>query len=135
MKHRVFFVGMHYKPNKPPLCSTTPSGKVIDSIISGLLPCEVVRTNLCYTEYFPEEEDISRGRRDWPRFNQTRPGDVVVLLGAFVHRNFPELYKRIPVIKIAHPSSSNYRSNDDKARYIAQSIEVINRFLTPPTSN
>lgn len=43
---KVIFVGLHHKPNKPALCSSTDSGKLIDQVIARLEGVECIKTNL-----------------------------------------------------------------------------------------
>lgn len=116
---RLILVGMHNKPNKTPLCSSTKTGKILDQILSSVTGYdEVLRTNLVHTIQFPTDKEIELGRQVWVKEIVPQVNDTIVLLGAFVHKNFP--YKQVAskIIKVAHPSSTNYRTKEQSEQYI-----------------
>jgi hypothetical protein len=117
---------MYYKEHKTALCSSTKSGKVIDNIISRLgIDIEVLKTNLCFTTHMPNEKEIFISRQSWIDMNEPAKEDVVVLLGAFVHNNFPTDKIDSRIVKIAHPSSTNYRSKAATEEYITNAVSKI----------
>lgn len=127
---KVIFIGMHNKEGKEPLDSTTKSGAIIDRIIDGLAGIEVLKTNMWDVHEFPPVEWQIALSCEWWRKVSVSSDDVIVLLGAIVHRNFDYRKERCDnVLKIAHPSSCNYRSKHDTEKYIASSIEAINNLL------
>lgn len=130
---RIIFVGMHHKEDKLPLCSTTKSGKMIDKIISQLsIPSNatVLKTNLCYTNYFPDDRQIIVSKQLWLDVYLPEEVDILVLLGGFVHKNFPIKNVSARIVKIAHPSSTNYRNNNQKEEYISKAVKAIQSFLS-----
>lgn len=119
---RVIFVGMHNKPHKTPLCSSTKSGKLIDRIAKNFTH---IKTNLYDVDYYPKGiEEKYQLSCDW--LYRINPGEneVVVLLGREVHDNcvYEPLFKN--VIKIPHPSSQ--RSHEQMDAYVLQAIKKIN---------
>lgn len=98
---RVIFVGMHNKPHKSPLCSSTKSGKLVDRIADGITH---IKSNLYDVDFYPKSEQQKRELAiDWIIRVDPAEKDIIVLLGAEVHKNFVHESKRI--IKIAHPAS------------------------------
>lgn len=126
---RVIFVGMHNKPGMKPLDSRTKSGKLIDRIGDRLRykGMEVLKTNLYDVDYYPvthEEKQILAF--NWIERVSLFKEDIIVLLGAEVHNNFPPL----PVVKIkaAHPSSK--RSHVEMDAYVIDVVGKIENHKT-----
>jgi len=121
------FVGMHNKIGKMPLCSSTRSGKLIDKIIDKLKPIECIKTNLYDVDYLPKtnEEKFSLAA-EWHNRIEPKLNDIIVLLGAEVHKNYI-LISSNKIIKIAHPSSN--RSHEAMNKYVSNTVEKINKIL------
>ena len=100
MKGRVIFVGMHNKPGKAPLDSTTKSGKLIDRVIEQLPGLTCVKSNLWDLDYFPSKEGFNY---KWASRVEYDSDDVVVCLGQCVI----DAFRRgpIPFIHVGHPSA------------------------------
>jgi hypothetical protein len=123
---RIIFVGLHNKPGKIALCSSTKSGKLIDRIIKNF-GTECVKTNLYDVDYFPVDkaEQFNLAMDWWERVNPNEE-DVIVLLGNATHKGFkcPFLPQFRPtVIKIAHPASKF--SHDAMNEYVNSAVELI----------
>ena len=119
--NRIFFVGMHNKPNMKPLDSKTMSGKIIDAIISEL-PLECIKTNLCEMDYMPiDQREIWAGNLAWNEKYQYMSDDIIVLLGGWVHKHF--LIKNAKIVKLPHPASCLGTTN--KGNYVQNAIAKI----------
>lgn len=133
----VIFVGYHNKEGKTPLCSSTKSGKVIDSIISGCSLTNFKKTNLFDTESEPSESEKYNTRRDWLFRVDFNKGDIIVLLGAQVHSHFPisgaVSAGGVKIIKLAHPASIFYKTKASQEKYIQDSITEINKRISNVT--
>lgn len=100
---KVFFVGMHNKPLKAALDSSTMTGKVIDAIINKLI-FECVKTNLCDRDYLPTDPyEINNCCIEWQQKCKPAKTDVVVLLGRWVRDNFYVL-PEFEIINATHPA-------------------------------
>jgi uracil-DNA glycosylase len=125
---RIFFVGLHNKPGKKPLCSSTKSGKLIDRIINegGFKKCE--KTNLFDVEYYPKSDDENWGRAVmwWHNHKKISDKDIIVLLGSTVQKDFvnPPLHERI--VKIDHPASK--WSKNAMNEYVSDAITKIKNY-------
>jgi hypothetical protein len=125
---RVIFVGIHNKPNKQPLDSSTMTGRVIDRIIEKI-PAICIKTNLCDIDYFPKEKKlIWPCNLEWNERQQPTSDTIIVLLGGWVQKNF--LLTEAKIIKLAHPASFNYRSKEQTEEYINSSVKKIKAKLT-----
>ena len=122
---RVIFVGLHHKPDTPPLHSSTKSGKLIDRIIAELPPIEIIKTNLFNVEYMPNREEFDYLNTLWLIENNPMNDDIIMLLGQTVHLEFPFTNGRI--IKIAHPASK--RSHIEMDKYVLDSANKIKKYL------
>jgi hypothetical protein len=107
---RIFFVGVHNKPDMQPLDSKSRSGKMIDRVISGLqtevglFEAEFIKTNL-----FNALQTYGTGKTDgayyvgqWAKRVDYAQGDIVICCGAIVHSYFQK--SAIKFIRIGHPS-------------------------------
>lgn len=117
---KIFFVGIHNKPNTKPLDSSTRSGKLIDKIILNLKNHECIKTNLFDTESIPKE-NIEKHRQLWISTHIPSSTDTIILLGSNVHKFFPQTQSK--VIKIKHPSA--IWSNKSQEDYIIQTLKLI----------
>jgi hypothetical protein len=119
---KIIFVGMHNKPMKMPLCSSTKSGKLVNRIIEALKPIECQKTNLYDVEYYPKREEKFNLAMNWHERIEPKLGDVIVLMGAEVHENYVQnMFDK--VVKIAHPSSK--RSHEAMNEYVISAVEKI----------
>jgi len=120
---KVFFVGVHNKPNTPPLCSSTKSGKLIDRIIE-LLDCKnVIKTNLYDTETMPNVENKHQLASDWVFKYQPNYKDVIILLGGEVKKSYIRTVGR--VIDIPHPAK--FMTYSERLAYINDTAKEINK--------
>jgi len=120
---RIIFVGMHNKPGVMPLCTSTKSGKLIKRIYDKLPKgIEVLRTNLYNIDYYPANSEKLGLILDW--YDRIEPNciDIIVLLGAEVHKNF-KYFSFIQTINLGHPSG--VWSNEAKSIYVLRAIEKI----------
>jgi hypothetical protein len=131
MKKRVIFVGVHNKPGKTALCSTTRSGKVVDAIIRNLPEFECIKTNLHDTDFLPVDHQVRWDDTftEWKQRAGILPGQVigrdviVVCLGAYVHQMFKRMPGMIMRLNIPHPSTP--RSKENGLLYIGRAIAKI----------
>ena len=125
-KNRIIFVGVHNKPNTPPLDSSTKSGKLIDRIIERI-DCEALKTNLFDVEYYPKNisERVSLVQK-WADTHNPQKNDVIVILGGLVRKSFPLLHYPQPIY-IHHPSS--VWSKTAKAVYVKNTVSIIHNIL------
>lgn len=128
---RVIFVGMHNKPNKAPLCSSTKSGKMVDKIIAQV-DGFTIKTNLFDIDYFPirSEHDYYANGLEYIEAHNISEDDICVLMGKFVQENFPKT--NATLIKIPHPSYP--RSHEAKAKYVENAVKSIQRCFEIPTN-
>ncbi len=120
---RVIFVGMHNKEGRVPLCSRTKSGQLIDRVIEGV-NCECLKTNLYDVDYYPGIEQKDALAVDWHHRICPEPNDIIVLLGAEVHKNF---IKRgdLKLLRFGHPASKwSHASMDDYVIRMSDAIDL-----------
>lgn len=118
---RVIFVGVHNKPGKEPLDSSTVSGKRIDNIIKNLTDCKCIKSNLFEIERQPiagEQDDLIE---KWFIKYWESANDICVLLGNQVQYSFPKIPVRI--IRLAHPSLQY--SKVTPTEYINNAVKLI----------
>lgn len=118
---RVIFVGLHNKPHMRPLDINTKTGKLLQRIVNGLQGCEIVKTNLFDTDYLPHTNDCYALSLEWLDRVDYGTKDIIVLLGAFVHKNFPDIPCKI--LKVAHPGSK--RSHEEMNEYVERVTDLI----------
>lgn len=121
---KIIFVGVHNKPGMSPLSSKSRSGKLIDKIIELLPGMECVKTNLYDVEHFPTKGEKHLLRIDFLTRVDYCTHDVVVLLGAIVHRECPLMTVK-QTIKIAHPSGQ--WSHEAQAGYVKNAVFLISK--------
>ncbi len=119
---RVIFVGMHNKPHMRPLDIGTKTGKLIRRIVKELPEgTEVVKTNLYDIDHFPNAFEMHDLKDEWYWTHLPVDGDVIVLLGQFVHKLFSRHLDGI--IKVAHPASKwSHKAMDE---YVTRTSEKI----------
>jgi hypothetical protein len=118
---KVVFVGMHNKPNKQPLDSSTMTGKVIDRIIEKI-PVTCIKTNLCDIDYFPKDITEINTMAIKYHCNEKFEGDeVFILLGKWVQNHF--WYDDFKTISLTHPAGIYGTRKKDE--YIKSAVEKI----------
>lgn len=123
---KVIFVGMHNKPNKQPLDSSTMTGKVIDRIIEKI-PATCIKTNLCDIDYFPKDWLVINDEYGkWIEKHKPQSNDVIILLGRWVQDNF--FYKETNIIKLTHPAGIFGTKNKDE--YVSGAVAKIKNYCT-----
>ena len=124
---KVIFVGIHNKPHLTPLCSSTKSGKLINRIIRQLPQyVKYEKTNLFDVDYFPEFDQMRGLAKEWYYLNMPEEDDVIVLLGAIVHKQF--IFNDLKILKLAHPSSIWSMPNQD--RYVDNANSKIKSMIS-----
>lgn len=123
---KIIFVGMHNKPHKKPLCSSTRTGKLVNRIIFALVPVDYIKTNLFDVDYFPSMTEQFDLAREWRDRVEPHKDDIIVLLGATVHEQF-QPWPNDRIIKIAHPSSK--RSHVEMDWYVDNAVTLIKKKL------
>lgn len=123
---RVIFVGLHNKPGMKPLDSKTKTGKLVDRIIEKCRHhgMNVLRTNLYDVDYLPEGKEKGALAFNWIERVELFKDDIIVLLGAMVHYDFP-LLTLDNIIKVAHPASK--RSHVDMDEYVQKTFDLIKK--------
>ncbi|MTB53003.1 hypothetical protein [Lewinella sp. W8] len=141
----VVFTGVHFKPGKKALDSSTLSGSVVDDIIKLLPPgWEFKKVNLYQCEYLPSGEEAEEQERWF--FNQVerfyeKTGGLIVY--AFCGRMVEQRLKKwlVPGTYVPHPASIVYQKSrldfishcadiiSDRAQAQADLVEYINRPL------
>lgn len=123
---KIYFVGIHNKKGMIPLCSSTKSGKLINRIIAQV-SIPVVKTNLCDLDYLPiDENEIIQQKFIWLEKYDPNKEDVIILLGNFVHKNFPDSCICENIIKIKHPASQ--RSKIQMDEYVEKALVEIDKY-------
>jgi len=124
---RIIFVGIHNKPMKRPLDSSTKSGILIDRCIRALRPKECVKTNFFDIDYLPKLNDdiIHKSYLEWNNRVDVYSEDVVVLLGAITHKCWENYSPPYKIIKVGHPSS--VWSIEKKIWYVNNIVEKVTR--------
>lgn len=129
---KVIFVGLHHKPGKMPLCSSTKSGKLIDRIIHRLADegfwgeeCTWQKTNLFDVDYYPESiYDRNELAFRWA-MKYAVVDNVYVLLGADVQKDFSLTTNNS--VKVAHPASK--RSHAEMDVYVQEVAASITKAI------
>ena len=120
---KVIFVGLHNKAGLMPLDILSKSGKVISQVIKAI-PDECIRTNLNDTDFYPrmkyqrDDEAIK-----WHHRINPDPDDIIVLLGAQVHKDF--INRNNKTIKVPHPASHFY-NGIKTTDYVKRVVDLIN---------
>lgn len=124
---KIFFVGIHNKPGKKPLDSSTKTGKIVDKIIEQL-SCECEKTNLYDLNHLPEHsEERQQLAIEWFSRINIQKGDVAILLGKDVQKNFIKNLIGINLLEINHPSSLFGKIKTEN--YTKETVKLINSFL------
>jgi hypothetical protein len=128
---KIIFVGLHHKPGKEALCSSTKTGKLIDRIIEEGGFKSWQKTNLYPTEYLPKNEEADWHAWQWWVRLKPNEADVIVMLGAEVQKGFknsvhPLVWPKI--LKVAHPASK--RSHEAMNAYVSEVVEKIREVVS-----
>ena len=127
MTGRIIFVGMYYKTGLKALDSSTKSGKMVDRIMDKLpVGVKVKKSNLYDIARIPLDSEKEELKRFWLDDIKPTPEDIVVLLGAMVHNDCPDIKVR-DLIKIAHPASK--RSHKEMDEYVEKAASLICRTI------
>lgn len=132
---RVIFVGVHNKRGMTPLDSKSRSGKLIDRIIRRLEVFEphidysvtCVKSNTFNQYYLPEVYDRGSTLDAWRYRAQYITGDVVVLLGACVHKVFYGCNFGGKKILVGHPAG--VWSKAKQVQYVRRALKKIRAVL------
>lgn len=123
---RVVFVGLHNKPNKTALCSSTRSGKTIDRIIEDLGEYECIKTNLYDVGWLPDGVNRFAYREAWRVNNGITDSDIIVGLGSKVKEGLEAT--SFDFIHVYHPAARKISSNQLKEEYILETIDKIKNY-------
>lgn len=129
MKQRVIFVGVHNKPGKTPLDSSTLTGKTVDIIAQGLGGFEIIKSNMHDFDYLPVDRTNSISA--WRRRVEYKRTDIVVALGAQVGWDFARHHPStiaISYIQVHHPAKR--MSVKEREQYIQGVIASIKNRIT-----
>ena len=119
---KLIFVGLHNKPDTNPLCRFTKTGKLLQRVINQLPEVDIEKTNLYDIDHYPSNSgDRHQMSIDWYWRVLPCPDDVIILLGAEVHKFFKyDKCKECSVLKYAHPASM--RSHEAMNSYVNKMI-------------
>jgi len=125
---KLFFVGIHDKEDLKPLDIISKSGKII-SKVEKQLGVKGIRTNMADMDRMPVGNEIDEEAVKWWYRNEVEVGDIVVLLGKFVHDNFH--YAPGPrYIKLPHPASSLFHGTKTQEAYVNKAVEKIKNYYS-----
>lgn len=120
---KVIFVGVHNKPDTNPLCIFTKTGKLLQKVINQLPEIEFVKTNLFNIDHFPDnQDDIGMLARDWWYRIYPEPDDLIILLGAIVHKHF-DYRNGGKKLRYGHPSG--VWSKEKQQKYVMKMVKEI----------
>ena len=126
---RVIFVGIHHKPGKKPLDSSTKTGKVIDKVIVDLNKRAVTcfKTNLYDTNKMPHEEQKRNLSLQWHESARLKETDIIILLGTEVIDNFYTPNEiRGTCLHFPHPSYKLRQGANALNKYTDEMTQIIN---------
>jgi len=123
---KVFFVGIHNKPDMVPLDSCSRSGKLVDKIIRQLRGHECIKTNL----YMDANAMLRRAEGSVKRWAEENgydaQADIIVTLGGFIRKEFRMAGYR-EIVSLIHPAS--VWSNNEKLGYVMRATDKINEAI------
>lgn len=121
---KIIFVGLHNKAGRMALCSSTKSGKLIDRIIKEGGLWNWRKTNLFDVDYYPVNQNENFALATiWFSRIEVNENDLIVLLGAAVHRDFVNCSLHDKILKVAHPASK--RSHKEMDDYVVDTVKKI----------
>ena len=119
----VIFVGVHNKSDTNPLCKFTKTGKLLQRVIDQLPNMEFKKTNLFNIDHFPNtQDDTGMLARDWWWRVQLEPDDIIILLGAVVHKHF-DSGRGWKTLKFGHPA--RVWSKKKQEEYVQKMVKAI----------
>lgn len=125
---RILFVGIHNKPTKRPLCSSTRSGKRIDKIASAFPDIDCVKMNLFNLTYMPKGNEWNIQRTKFFKRAELDHDDILVGLGHEVNRALQGDERVIcKMVSIVHPSLLYQQVSETD--YISHAINQIKKQL------
>ena len=129
---RVIFVGMHNKPGaEEPLAPYTKTGKLLTRVVERIKKdypnVKFLRTNLYDVDYYPDEHEKANLAEEWhERIEVVPEDDIIVLLGADVHKNFRSRFGSLNLFYYPHPASMRSHEQMDKfVRDLSLSIDAM----------
>lgn len=107
---KVVFCGVSHKLNAgkllPALCSTTPTGKLLDQVIEKLVKHECIKCNVLNQSVakLPAFKDLD-GLTIYNRLAKHNP-DLIIALGQYVYTVLYDIFYHTPVkvVHVQHPS-------------------------------
>ena len=121
---KVIFVGIHNKEDLLPLDRISKSGKIIHAIEKEL-GINAVKTNLYDLTKMPVGKEIDQEPVNWWYRNEVEEGDIIVLLGRYVHDKFHYSNAGYKYVKLPHPASSLFHGSKTQEEYIKKAVERI----------
>ena len=124
----IVFVGIHNKEDMMPLDILSKTGKII-SKIEKQLEIKVLRTNLYDLDRMPTGNEIDHEPvKWWHRNYMVELGDVIVLLGRYVHDNFHYPNDGYRYVKLPHPASI-FHTSKKESDYVDMAVRKINEAI------
>lgn len=133
-EQRIIFVGVHNKPGKMPLDSSTLSGRRVDKIIERIknelqdYNIEFIKSNLFEVDYQPKGIEAKVCIVKWMAKYEPFDNPIVVLLGNQVQCSFPKLSDVKRKVRLAHPSLQYSKIKEPE--YIANACNEIISMLS-----
>lgn len=131
----IFFVGIHNKPGKAALDSSTKTGRIIDIIITQVQALHTRdkltfhKTNLYNLDYLPIPGKIDGSMWALRVGYGNKPDDCAILLGKECVLRIKGFFSDGDVLCLGHPGHLPTREQEDQ--YITNSIDQIRKFLIP----
>lgn len=120
---KVYFVGMHSKPNTEVLCGSTKTGRIINKIIAEV-EFHCIKTNLSETDYLPDETELIKQMDLWMFKHNPKSKDIIILLGNWVAKHF-STNGELNTVKFRHPASLYGKEKENQ--YIEEVVNFINK--------
>lgn len=130
---KIYFVGIHNKPDMEPLDSISKTGRLVDRCIAALqielnlFEADFCKTNLFNANEMPVLKQAGSDAKLWAERVGWKEGDIVISLGAIVHTFFRR--SGIKFIAVGHPSG--VWSNKAKEDYIVNVLIKVNEQINP----
>ena len=86
---------------------------------------EIVKSNLYNIDFYPIHTDKKELAIDWHNRINPDSKDLIILLGAEVHKNF--INNGLNVLRFAHPASK--RSHESMNEYVLNAVEEIEEMI------
>ncbi len=128
MALRIIFVGLHNKPERPPLCTSTKTGRLIREIIWQLpIKVKTIKSNIFNVDYMPERSLWNSLVSEWYWEYVPTEGDIVVLLGNITQKMYKTYcdHNDSKVIEVAHPASKwSHNDMDEYVKNVSDKIKI-----------